>query len=99
MQEDGSCWLVWRLSEKLGTAGAGFLRGFAGAGCGPGGAPPSCLRACGAVVFPVASLAALPCCAALLGLCGFLGWGGVSPVTVDFINPEAPWPALLAPRG
>lgn len=21
-------------------------------------------------------------------------WGGVSPVTVDFINPEAPWPAL-----
>lgn len=21
-------------------------------------------------------------------------WGGVSPLTVDFINPEAPWPAL-----
>ncbi len=21
-------------------------------------------------------------------------WGGVSPITVDFINPEAPWPAL-----
>ena len=21
-------------------------------------------------------------------------WGGVSPVTLDFINPEAPWPAL-----
>jgi FO synthase len=21
-------------------------------------------------------------------------WGGVSPVTVDFINPEAPWPTL-----
>jgi len=21
-------------------------------------------------------------------------WGGVSPVTIDFINPEAPWPAL-----
>jgi FO synthase len=21
-------------------------------------------------------------------------WGGVSPVTVDYINPEAPWPAL-----
>ena len=25
-------------------------------------------------------------------------WGGVSPVTVDFINPEAPWPALRALR-
>jgi FO synthase len=25
-------------------------------------------------------------------------WGGVSPVTVDFINPEAPWPALHALR-
>ncbi|HPG27490.1 MAG TPA: 7,8-didemethyl-8-hydroxy-5-deazariboflavin synthase CofG, partial [Myxococcota bacterium] len=25
-------------------------------------------------------------------------WGGVSPVTVDFINPEAPWPALVALR-
>jgi FO synthase len=25
-------------------------------------------------------------------------WGGVSPVTVDFINPEAPWPALLQLR-
>ena len=23
-------------------------------------------------------------------------WGGVSPVTVDFINPEAPWPTLRA---
>jgi 7,8-didemethyl-8-hydroxy-5-deazariboflavin synthase CofG subunit len=21
-------------------------------------------------------------------------WGGVSPVTIDFVNPEAPWPAL-----
>jgi FO synthase len=21
-------------------------------------------------------------------------WGGVSPITIDFINPEAPWPAL-----
>jgi FO synthase len=21
-------------------------------------------------------------------------WGGVSPVTIDFINPEAPWPEL-----
>jgi FO synthase len=25
---------------------------------------------------------------------GINDWGGVSPVTPDFINPEAPWPAL-----
>jgi len=25
---------------------------------------------------------------------GLDDWGGVSPVTVDFINPEAPWPTL-----
>ena len=25
---------------------------------------------------------------------GVNDWGGVSPVTVDFINPEAPWPTL-----
>jgi FO synthase len=25
---------------------------------------------------------------------GISDWGGVSPVTVDFVNPEAPWPAL-----
>ena len=25
---------------------------------------------------------------------GLNDWGGVSPVTSDFINPEAPWPAL-----
>ena len=25
---------------------------------------------------------------------GVNDWGGVSPLTVDFINPEAPWPAL-----
>ncbi len=29
----------------------------------------------------------------LLGA-GLNDWGGVSPLTVDFINPEAPWPAL-----
>ena len=29
----------------------------------------------------------------LLGA-GVNDWGGVSPLTVDFINPEAPWPAL-----
>ncbi len=27
---------------------------------------------------------------------GLNDWGGVSPVTVDFINPEAPWPTLAA---
>jgi FO synthase len=25
---------------------------------------------------------------------GLNDWGGISPVTIDFINPEAPWPAL-----
>ncbi len=25
---------------------------------------------------------------------GLNDWGGVSPVTIDFINPEAPWPEL-----
>ncbi|HKE11028.1 MAG TPA: 7,8-didemethyl-8-hydroxy-5-deazariboflavin synthase CofG [Myxococcota bacterium] len=25
-------------------------------------------------------------------------WGGVSPITVDFINPEAPWPTLVELR-
>jgi FO synthase len=25
---------------------------------------------------------------------GLNDWGGVSPLTIDFINPEAPWPAL-----
>jgi FO synthase len=29
---------------------------------------------------------------------GTSDWGGVSPVTVDFINPEAPWPTLRALR-
>jgi FO synthase len=30
----------------------------------------------------------------LLSRSGLNDWGGVSPVTVDFINPEAPWPTL-----
>ena len=30
----------------------------------------------------------------LLLRAGVNDWGGVSPLTVDFINPEAPWPAL-----
>jgi FO synthase len=30
---------------------------------------------------------------------GLNDWGGVSPVTVDFINPEAPWPTLLELEG
>jgi FO synthase len=25
---------------------------------------------------------------------GLNDWGGVSPVTIDYINPEAPWPEL-----
>jgi FO synthase len=29
---------------------------------------------------------------------GLNDWGGISPVTVDFINPEAPWPELEALR-
>lgn len=29
---------------------------------------------------------------------GVSDWGGVSPITVDYINPEAPWPALVALR-
>ena len=32
---------------------------------------------------------------ALLGA-GLNDWGGVSPLTIDHINPEAPWPALVA---
>lgn len=34
----------------------------------------------------------------LLLSAGLNDWGGVSPVTVDFINPEAPWPTLRALR-
>jgi 7,8-didemethyl-8-hydroxy-5-deazariboflavin synthase CofG subunit len=30
----------------------------------------------------------------LLVRTGLNDWGGVSPVTIDFINPEAPWPEL-----
>jgi len=29
---------------------------------------------------------------------GLNDWGGVSPVTIDFINPEAPWPELAQLR-
>jgi len=29
---------------------------------------------------------------------GLNDWGGVSPVTIDFINPEAPWPKLTELR-
>ncbi|GIS95601.1 MAG: hypothetical protein CM1200mP22_28380 [Dehalococcoidia bacterium] len=25
---------------------------------------------------------------------GINDWGGVSPLTIDFVNPEAPWPVL-----
>ena len=30
----------------------------------------------------------------LLLRAGINDWGGVSPLTIDFINPEAPWPEL-----
>jgi FO synthase len=50
------------------------------------------------VLGPDANLQAPPNLAAeaLEGLArsGLNDWGGVSPVTVDFINPEAPWPEL-----
>jgi len=26
--------------------------------------------------------------------CGINDWGGISPVTIDYVNPEAPWPAV-----
>lgn len=29
---------------------------------------------------------------------GVSDWGGVSPITIDYINPEAPWPALVELR-
>ena len=34
----------------------------------------------------------------LLLSAGLNDWGGVSPLTIDFINPEAPWPTLHALR-
>ncbi len=34
----------------------------------------------------------------MLARSGLNDWGGVSPVTIDFINPEAPWPALALLR-
>jgi FO synthase len=30
----------------------------------------------------------------LLACSGLNDWGGVSPLTIDYINPEAPWPEL-----
>ena len=34
----------------------------------------------------------------LLARSGLNDWGGVSPVTIDYINPEAPWPQLAELR-
>ena len=31
---------------------------------------------------------------ALLARAGINDWGGVSPITIDYVNPEAPWPQL-----
>ena len=39
-----------------------------------------------------------PECLERLLRAGVNDWGGVSPVTVDFINPEAPWPTLAELR-
>ena len=30
---------------------------------------------------------------------GINDWGGVSPLTIDYVNPEAPWPLLAELRG
>ena len=27
---------------------------------------------------------------------GINDWGGISPLTIDFVNPEAPWPRIAA---
>jgi FO synthase len=35
-----------------------------------------------------------PTSLSLLARSGLNDWGGVSPLTIDFINPEAPWPEL-----
>ena len=32
-------------------------------------------------------------------LAGINDWGGVSPLTIDFVNPEAPWPNLAQLQG
>jgi FO synthase len=29
---------------------------------------------------------------------GINDWGGVSPLTIDYVNPEAPWPQISALR-
>jgi FO synthase len=26
--------------------------------------------------------------------CGINDWGGISPVTIDYVNPESPWPGI-----
>jgi 7,8-didemethyl-8-hydroxy-5-deazariboflavin synthase len=26
--------------------------------------------------------------------CGINDWGGISPVTIDYVNPESPWPKI-----
>jgi len=31
-------------------------------------------------------------------MCGINDWGGISPVTKDFVNPEAPWPEVQLVR-
>ena len=31
--------------------------------------------------------------------CGINDWGGISPVTIDYVNPEAPWPEVSNGEG
>ncbi|MCG8435385.1 MAG: 7,8-didemethyl-8-hydroxy-5-deazariboflavin synthase subunit CofG, partial [Gammaproteobacteria bacterium] len=35
----------------------------------------------------------------LLLRAGINDWGGISPLTLDYVNPEAPWPAVVALAG
>ena len=32
-------------------------------------------------------------------LAGINDWGGISPVTIDYVNPEAPWPQMMELKG
>ena len=53
------------------------------------------------VMGPAMSIQAPPNLSADYGpllLAGINDWGGVSPLTPDFVNPEAPWPDIDPPR-
>ena len=57
-----------------------------------GGAPPARARTMNVQAPPNLSPGTYP---ALIAS-GLNDWGGVSPLTIDYINPEAPWPHLAA---